>query len=326
MFKQTTKIIIAIIIFFNLNTIANGAETICGSLTQFVYFPNSYPPKMGCLYIYNPYDNMNPLTLRVLQSINGGILVSADHLYYGPTFPDTKNIFIQTSKQFVDGQLLRDKEIVKYVGYYDYISAFGVKRKVYKFYRYGKYEIEKNVDKSALKNYQYEQNPIKTINNTKDYISTYEVDEYFKSLKIAENEFKNTIDKIPTRANDEKFRIFLFKYYEVIENLNNFVQDGINQLTYEDANNTDNFDDWSIRAKKIVKYYEEHGISVVFIEGTFVATAKTDYLTSFYKYLTPQYKKWLNFEKKLNTEIGIVDNSQNKLYEIVKEGKDYYKN
>ena len=42
------------------------------------------------------------------------------------------------------------------------------------------------------------------------------------------------------------------------------------------------------------------------------------------KYLTQAYKKWLNFEGKIQTEAGIQYNCNNKLYEIVKEGKDYY--
>ena len=142
---KLNKIIILGSIFCGfLGISAEAKEQICGSLSTFVYMQNANPPKIGCIYAYNPYDRMNPLTLRVKQVLNGGILVSADAVYYGNYFENPKTIFIQTSKQFVDEQLMRDKEIVKYTGVYDYVTVLGARKRVYKFYRYGKYEIEKN--------------------------------------------------------------------------------------------------------------------------------------------------------------------------------------
>ncbi len=328
---KLNKIIILGSIFCGfLGISAEAKEQICGSLSTFVYMQNANPPKIGCLYAYNPYDRMNPLTLRVKQVLNGGILVSADAVYYGNYFENPKTIFIQTSKQFVDEQLMRDKEIVKYTGVYDYVTVLGARKRVYKFYRYGKYEIEKNVDTSSLENYGFVEPKVtqqKIINNkekNEKQIKTTEVDEYFKSLKSAENEFINTADQKPSKRNDLKFRKFLFTYWNTIENINENTNDGINQLSFEDANGTDSYNDWSTRAKNLTKHYENNGVSVAFNEGYFYATVKTDYLTSFYKYLTPAYKKWLNFEGKIETEAGIQDNCNNKLYEIVKEGKDYY--
>lgn len=331
MVLNLNKIIIFGTIFFTiLGTATEAKEEICGNLSTYVYMQNANPPKIGCLYSYNPYDRMNPLTLRVQQVINGGILVSADTVYYRNYFSNPKTIFIQTSKQFVDDQLMRDKEIVKYMGVYDYVTVLGARKRVYKFYRYGKYEIEKNVEKSDLEAYGFIKqtaNQQKVNNNEKNekQISTTETDEYFKVLKSAEKEFVDTTDQNPSKCNDLKFRKFLFTYWNTIENINEIANDGIKQLSFEDANRTEDFNKWNPRAQKLAKYYENNGIAVIYNgEGYFVATVKTDYLTSFYKYLTPEYKNWLNFEKQIKTEVGIQDNCHRKLYEIVKEGKDYY--
>ena len=123
-----------------------------------------------------------------------------------------------------------------------------------------------------------------------------------------------------------KFRKFLFTYWNTIEDINENVNDGIKQLSFEDANGTDAYDSWTQRAKDLTKHYKNNGVDVIFNEDHFVAAVKTDYLTSFYKYLTLEYRKWLNFEGKRQTEVGIQDNCHSKLYEIVKEGKDYYDN
>lgn len=327
------KIVFTSILILGLTSIpAQAKERICGSLSTYVYIQNANPPQVGCLYAYNPYDRMTPFTLRVQQVINGGILVSADTNYYGSYFSNPKTIFIQTSKQFVDDQLMRDKEIVKYMGVYDYITVLGARKRVYKFYRYGKYEIEKNVDTSSLEDYGFIEPKITyheyTNNNKKPAkpISTTEVDEYFKSLKSAEKEFVDTADINPSKRNDLKFRKFLFTYWNTIEDINENVNDGIKQLSFEDANGTDAYDSWTQRAKDLTKHYKNNGVDVIFNEDHFVAAVKTDYLTSFYKYLTLEYRKWLNFEGKRQTEVGIQDNCHSKLYEIVKEGKDYYDN
>ena len=121
--KLNKIIILSSLIYLTIGFYVEAKESICGNLSTYVYMQNANPPKVGCLYAYNPYDRMSPLTLRVQQVINGGILVSADTNYYGNYFSNPKTIFIQTSKQFVDDQLMRDKEIVKYMGVYDYITV-----------------------------------------------------------------------------------------------------------------------------------------------------------------------------------------------------------
>lgn len=162
------KIIILGIIFLKfLSTSADAKEQICGNLASIVYYPQSNPPKIGCLYAYNTYGQ-TPFWLQVKQVVNGGILVSADDAgiyHYG--FYNPKDIYIQTSKQFVDGQILQDKEIVKYTGYYDYITVLGARKRVYKFYRYGKYEIDKNVDRLSLEKYGFIEPSITQINTDK---------------------------------------------------------------------------------------------------------------------------------------------------------------
>ena len=329
-FNKIIFILILILGFSSLPTLAK--ERICGSLSTYVYMQNANSPQIGCLYVYNPYNRMTSFTLRVQQVINGGILVSADINYSGNYFSNPKTIFIQTSKQFVDDQLMRDKEIVKYMGVFDYTTVLGARKRVYKFYRYGKYEIEKNVDISSLENYGFIEPKItyhESKNNIKKQekpISTVEVDEYFKSLKSAEKEFIDTADINPSKRNDLKFRKFLFTYWNTIENINENTNDGIKQLSLEDANGTDAYNSWTQRAKDLIKHYENNGVDVSFDEGYFIATVKTDYLTSFYKYLTPEYRNWLKFEGKRQTEVGIQDNCHSKLYEIVEEGKDYYDN
>ena len=161
-----------------------------------------------------------------------------------------------------------------------------------------------------------------------DYIPVVEeylqVADLFAELKNLENSFKNNADTVPSEKNDKNFREFLSKYWDIIEIINEHTFDGIKQLTFEDANGTDNPKMWSVKAKNQLKYYQENGIDVEFGSEGFYAVVKTDYLKSFYRYLTPEYIKWLDFDKKIQTEIGIQDNCYSKLYEIVKEGKDYY--
>lgn len=542
--KNLNKIVIlGMLVFGIFVNPAQAKEQICGNLASIVYYPQANPPKIGCLYAYNTYGQ-TPFWLQVKQVVNGGILVSADDAgiyHYG--FHNAKDIYIQTSKQFVDGQILKDKEIVKFMGYYDYITVLGARKRVYKFYRYGKYEIEKNVDTFSLEKYGFiepkilpqkvdennkkeciwniisiatdgacttyrddkaedldrkieseiESEFLKSANvtyrqwlysefyktdsgreikdsiekwkaklsspksyyektndpealiqiyfyneildaikglkpdiryhdgtisrsnskmvyynflgkkyhlpiidmdicrklynkglikvfpyrliyfynkaveqeyltskpndkvienhlqrqnkkfeafvnsyevlkelniiqdNSNEPISTEETDEYFKLLKEAEENFKNSKDQVPSKRNDLKFRKFLFTYWNTIENINEIAKDGIKQLSFEDANRAEDFNEWNPRAQKLAKYYENNGISVIYNgEGYFVATVKTDYLTSFYKYLTPEYKNWLNFEKQIETEVGTQDNCHRKVYGIVKEGQDYY--
>lgn len=151
-----------------------------------------------------------------------------------------------------------------------------------------------------------------------------DVAECFKQIKKAEKIFKNNSDSIPSEKNDKNFEDFLYRYWQVISVINENATDGISQLHYDEANGTNNPKMWSTKAKNLVKYYKQNGVGVSFDEGYFIAVVDKEYLKTFYKYLTPQYIKWLDFDKKIQTEVGIQDNCHRKLYEIVEEGKSYY--
>lgn len=157
-----------IISFLVISCNCQAKEQISGSLTTFVYGATEVPKK-GCLYEYNP----SWFPLRVIQAVNGGILVSGDYRYGTPF--GMKNIYIQTSKPFVSDQWLTDTEVVKYVGIYEYTTVLGAKQRVWKFYRYGKNEIAQKVDTSYFKktvNYgpnskqNSKENPLKFSKNT----------------------------------------------------------------------------------------------------------------------------------------------------------------
>ena len=300
-------------------------EHICGSLESFVYDPRANSPKANCLYQYNPYNSN--LILKVQQAINGGILVSGDNYYYGGYFPELKTIFIQTSKQFVDDQWMKDKEIVKYMGVYSYTTVLGAKKSVYKFYRYGKNEYEKYVDEFDLQKYGYipwkEKPQIKitevTVNNGKNnqtysYIDitsgtektskdkqnkVSNADKYFKELKKAEDNFKNNLNDIPNYDNDMQFE-------KLSTNLDNiamsFMSDENNGLDdealikeYMDGNSDPKT--WNPKAKQLYNKYKENGFIITFSSGGFGLEVDDSYLEKYYSYITPAYKQWLNFKK-----------------------------
>ena len=323
---NSIKIIFTSIIILGLTGLPTQAkERICGSLSTYVYMQNANPPKVGCLYAYNPYDRMNPFTLRVKQVINGGILVSADTVYYGSYFSNPKTIFIQTSKQFVDDQLMRDKEIVKYMGVYDYITVLGARKRVYKFYRYGKYEIEKNVEKSSLENYGFIEPKViqQTVNITKEsnqYYYTEDENDFVKdniettptkgedvinTLKTAEKQFFENADKLPSNKNDLNFEKFKKVYLEQIDLMND------NFPIFEDAKDVVKSDIYDSNGSinentyyKLKKYYEnKYHVSLETPEGILYFVPDYNYLSSNFKnYLTPQYIEWLQFYDKTKND------------------------
>lgn len=67
---------------------------------------------------------------KVLQSITGGILVTAEPsgLSYNP-----RVIYISTKRQFADEDWIKDNLFIVFEGYYTYMNAFGVNKKIYKF-------------------------------------------------------------------------------------------------------------------------------------------------------------------------------------------------
>lgn len=324
--KLNKIIILSSLIYLTVGFSVEAKESICGSLSTYVYMQNANPPKVGCLYAYNPYDRMSPLTLRVQQVINSGILVSADTNYYGNYFSNPKTIFIQTSKQFVDDQLMRDKEIVKYMGVYDYITVLGARKRVYKFYRYGKYEIEKNVEKSSLENYGFiEPKAIQqTVNVTKEsnqyYYDENENDfvednietiptkgeDVINTLKTAEKQFFENADKLQSNKNDLNFEKFKKIYLEQIDLMNdNFPILG----DAKDVVKTDIYDSSGSINKntyyQLKKYYEDkYHVSLETPEGMLYFVPDYNYLSSNFKnYLTPQYTEWLQFYDKTKNDI-----------------------
>lgn len=75
----------------------------------------------------------------------GGVILTGEYLGpYGP--PGYGSIFLQTSKQFADGQIIRDGIVAEYKGFYDYYTVLGAKKRIYKFYRLGETEIKKNFE------------------------------------------------------------------------------------------------------------------------------------------------------------------------------------
>ena len=321
------KVLILFILFLGICNIPMEAkENICGSLESLIYYQNANPPKIGCLYYYDPYQSQ--LVLKVRQVIDGGILVSADNSYYRYYFPNPKTIFIQTSKQFVDDQWLKDKEIVKYMGVYNYTNVLGASKSVYKFYRYGKYEIEKNVDDFDLQKFGYipwkEKPQIKitevTVNNGRNN-STYEyidivpsesktksskvkqsnisnADKYFQRLKNAEEEFKNSVNAIPNKDNDKKFEKLSIEFdniaMEFMSDENNGLDD--ESLNKEYLNGNSNPEQWNTKAKQLYKKYKDNGFIITFSSAGFGIIPDDKYLEKYYSYISPAYKEWLTFK------------------------------
>lgn len=286
-------IILSSLIYLIIGFSVEAKEQICGNLASIVYYPQSDPPKMGCLYAYNTYGQ-TPFWLQVKQVVNGGILVSADDAgiyHYG--FYNPKDIYIQTSKQFVDGQILKDKEIVKYTGYYDYITVLGARKRVYKFYRYGKYEIEKNVDKTSLEKFGFI-SPQKTsyIKDTtlKNNADKAKIEKYFKQLKVDEEKFKKNAEPKPLISNNFLFKKFKDSYLDYIDILNN--------NTVPTAVMPNLPDD------KLKQYFEtNYNISIASGEGILYFVPDYNYLyNNFKNYITPQYIEWLQFLDKTSND------------------------
>ena len=322
------KIVILLILFLGICTIPAGAkEHICGSLESFVYNPRVNSPQAGCLYNYDPYSSN--LILKVQQVINGGVLVTGDNNYYGGYFPETKTIFVQTSKQFVDDQWMKEKEIVKYMGVYSYTTVLGARKSVYKFYRYGKNEYEKYVDEFDLQKYGYkswkEKPQIKitevTVNNGKnnqtysyiDIVPSNSVqktskvkqnkvsnaDKYFKELKKAESDFKNNLSDVPNIDNDIKFEKLSTNFDTIAMSFMSDENNGLDDeaLIKEYMNGSSDPETWNSRAKEIYNKYKENGFIITFSSGGLGIAADDRYLEKYYSHITPAYKEWLNFKK-----------------------------
>lgn len=120
----------------------NHKKLIDGRLSNYVYYAQAPTPKIGYLYEHIPTGDFY---LKVLQSVPGGVILTGEYMGpYGPT--GYGSIFLQTSKQFADGQIIREGIVAEYKGYYDYYTVLGVKKRIYKFYRLGETEIKKNFE------------------------------------------------------------------------------------------------------------------------------------------------------------------------------------
>lgn len=128
----------------------NGKKQIKGALEQFVY-ASHYQPQMGGLYIHHPTNN---LFLKVLQTVPGGVILTGT--YIGTNVYGQNIIFLQTSKSFADGQIIREPITAEFKGYYDYTTVLGVRKRIYKFYRLGQKEIDANFKIPGEKFYFYE--------------------------------------------------------------------------------------------------------------------------------------------------------------------------
>lgn len=120
----------------------NNKKLVDGRLSNYVYYSHAPVPKLGYLYKHVPAGDFY---LTVLQSVPGGVILTGEYLGpYGPT--GYGSIFLQTSKQFADGQIIREGIVAEYKGYYDYYTVLGVKKRIYKFYRLGETELKKNFE------------------------------------------------------------------------------------------------------------------------------------------------------------------------------------
>lgn len=116
----------------------NGKKQIKGSLEEFVYNSFNNPVTNG-LYTHNPVNN---LFLKVLQTVPGGVILTGT--YIGGNIYGVNLIYLQTTKPYADGQYIKEPIIAEFKGYYDYTTVLGVKKRIYKFYRYGQKEIDAN--------------------------------------------------------------------------------------------------------------------------------------------------------------------------------------
>ncbi len=83
---------------------------------------SGYTPKKNGLYAITSSCGM-----KVLQSVNGGILVRSDF------FSSDVVMFIGTKRQFSDGTYIQNPICVVFEGFYSYQNTLGAARKVYKF-------------------------------------------------------------------------------------------------------------------------------------------------------------------------------------------------
>ncbi len=120
----------------------NNKKLVDGRLSNYVYYAQAPTPKLGYLYEHIPAGDFY---LKVFQSVPGGVILTGQYLgSYGPS--GYGYIFLQTSKKFADGQIIRDGIVAEYKGFYDYYTVLGVKKRIYKFYRLGESEIKKNFE------------------------------------------------------------------------------------------------------------------------------------------------------------------------------------
>lgn len=120
----------------------NNKKMIDGRLSNYVYYAQTPAPKLGFLYKHVPAGDFY---LKVLQSVPGGVILTGEYMGpYGPT--GDGSIFLQTSKLFADGQIIKEGIVAEYKGFYDYYTVLGVKKRIYKFYRLGETEIKNNFE------------------------------------------------------------------------------------------------------------------------------------------------------------------------------------
>ena len=67
---------------------------------------------------------------KILQSVTGGILVTAEP---SSLSSNARVIYITTRRQFADEDWIKDNLFIVFEGYYTYMNAFGVNKKIYKF-------------------------------------------------------------------------------------------------------------------------------------------------------------------------------------------------
>ena len=89
-------------------------------------FSSSYTVEKNCIYVLSD-------SLRVIQVIEDGILVT---LTQNSQYMSDKVIFIKTSKQYVDGDLVRNI-LLHSIGTKKYISAIGAQKTIHAFEKLG---------------------------------------------------------------------------------------------------------------------------------------------------------------------------------------------
>lgn len=248
--KILNYVVIIVTIIFITNPIY-AKEKISGSLSDFVYLPYA-TPKQGAIYIHNPQVDY---PLQVVQALKGGVLINGD---FNVSHNQMKNIYVQTTKQYVTGQWLSEPIIVKFIGTMDYTSLVGNQR-VWKFYKYGKAEIEKNVDfdiptATKQKSFSFDE-LISTLENELENRTVKELvkedyDVYLKKGKSLYGEIIKNCDSLKKKTDAQSIQ--LYKYNKrLLEEINAIISDEMpcdfNKLEYvKPQNNPINFYIWSI--------------------------------------------------------------------------------